>query len=84
MKYSQQVWNQIKNISSDEIINALVKDGWKADTKGSAIFIYLHPDGRRVSVHYHPGKTYGAGLLKGLFEDIGWTVSEMKKLKLIK
>ena len=66
MNYSQQVWNQLKNLTADKIIRALEKSGWALDTKPGAIRIYIHQDGRRVSIHYHPTKTYGQNLLKGL------------------
>ena len=39
---------------------------------------------RRVSVHVHPQKTYGAGLLKGLLKDIGWTVDDLRRLRLVR
>jgi len=38
----------------------------------------------RVSIHYHPKKTYGAKMLQGLLGDIGWSESDLRKLKLIK
>ena len=65
-------------------MRALERDGWALDAKAGARRIYRHPDGRRVSIHYHPQKTYRPGLLKALLEDIGWTIEEMKRLKLIK
>jgi len=37
-----------------------------------------------VVIHYHPRKTYGPGLLKGLLADIGWDEKDLKRLKLIK
>ena len=43
-----------------------------------------HEDGRIVSIHYHPRKTYHRGLLKGLLDDIGWTEDDMRRLKLLK
>ncbi|MCG2817094.1 MAG: hypothetical protein L6425_14305 [Candidatus Aminicenantes bacterium] len=46
--------------------------------------VFRHPSGRRVSIHYHPHKTFGPNLLKALLEDIGWDVEKMKKLKLVK
>ena len=40
---------------------------------------------RHVSIHLHPKKTYrSAKLLKGLFNDIGWSVEDLRRLKLIK
>lgn len=84
MKYSKNIWNQLKNKTADDLIRTLKKDGWELDTTMGAEQIYRHPDGRRVSIHYHPNKTYGAKLLKNLLEDIGWSEKRMKKLKFIK
>lgn len=38
----------------------------------------------RVSVHWHPKKTYGEKLLKALLNDIGWTDDDARRLKLIR
>lgn len=85
MAFSASVWSQLKNITADDLISALKKSGWELepDCKG-AIQVYRNSSGDRVSVHYHPKKTYGPKLLKGLICDIGWTEPELKKLKLIK
>jgi predicted RNA binding protein YcfA (HicA-like mRNA interferase family) len=85
MAYSGSVWSQLKNITADDLISALEKSGWKLEPncKG-AIQVYRNSKGERASVHYHPKKTYGPKLLKGLLEDIGWTEDELKRLKLIK
>lgn len=51
---------------------------------GGSMRIYLSPDkSRRVSIHYHPKKTFGPKMLQGLLDDIGWTETEMKEYKLI-
>jgi len=84
MKFPPHVWSQLKNKSADDLISALKKDGWNPDEKIGAQQVWRHPDGRRVSIHYHPKKTYGPKLLKALLEDIGWTESDMRRLKLIK
>ena len=84
MKYPKPAWDQLKNKSVDDLIAALVKDGWVVDEIRGAEQVYRHPDGRRVSLHYHPQKTYGRKLLKSLLEDIGWTAEDMRRLKLIK
>jgi predicted RNA binding protein YcfA (HicA-like mRNA interferase family) len=85
MAFSGSVWSQLKNTTADEIISALQRDGWKLepDCKG-AIQIYRHPDTRRVGIHYHPKKTFGPNLLKGLLADIGWEEKDLKRLRLIK
>jgi predicted RNA binding protein YcfA (HicA-like mRNA interferase family) len=72
MSFAPHVWAQLKNLTCDEIIAALKKER-----------IYRKPP-NRVSIHYHPQKTYGPKMLKGLLDDIGWTEAQMRKLKLIK
>jgi predicted RNA binding protein YcfA (HicA-like mRNA interferase family) len=81
--FAGNVWNQLKNLTAGDLAYALSRDGWTLDTKGGSQHIYLK-SGRRVSVHIHPQKTFGAKLLKALLEDTGWTEADMKRLKLIK
>ena len=85
MKFPKHVWDQLKNKTADELISALLKDGFVLDEKIKTERIYRRPDGRRVSVHYHTGTTtYGRGLLKSLLNDTGWSIADMRRLKLIK
>jgi len=84
MSLPSHAWDQIKGISVDDLVRALERDGWVSDVTMGAIRIYRNAAGGRVSVHYHPGKTFGARLLHALLDDIGWTVEDMRRLKLIK
>ncbi len=84
MSYSSNAWGQLKNKTCDEIIAALTKDGWTRDSSMGSQQIFRKGPGKRVSIHFHPKKTYGAALLKGLLNDIGWTEDEMRTLKFIK
>jgi len=84
MVFPKHVWDQIKSITADELVKALEKDGFSRDEKRGAVLVYLHPDGRRITIHYHPKKTYAPGLLKALLNDIGWDEKDFKRLKLIK
>lgn len=84
MKFPKHIWQQIRNVTADELIAALERDGWARDHHRGAEQIYRHPDGRRVSIHYHPRKTYGPKLLKALLADIGWTTADLRRLKLVK
>lgn len=85
MAFSKNVWSQLKAKTADELISALLKDGFVPDAKLRAERIYRHPDGRKVSIHYHIGnECYGRGLLKALLEDIKWSENDMYRLKLIK
>ena len=85
---SDEAWRQIKNIRHRELVRALEKDGWERDIKRGARLIYvkLFPNGkvRRVSIHYHPTKTFPPGTLKSMLEDIGWTDEDLIDLRLIK
>lgn len=83
MSFSQNVWNQPEGITADDLIRALEKDGWTHDTTQGAVQAYLK-NGDRVTIHYHPRKTFGPNLLKALLADIGWSESDMRRLKLIK
>ncbi len=73
MSYSPNVWKQIKNLTADDLIKALLKDGWKQDPASKdATIAYVKetsPTRQRVVIHYHPNKTYGPNLLKGLLTD---------------
>jgi predicted RNA binding protein YcfA (HicA-like mRNA interferase family) len=83
--FSENVWKQLKNKTTDELINALLKDGFRLVDKVRTERVYRHPDGRKVIVHYHKGSdTYGAKLLKGLIKAAGWSEQDMRRLKLIK
>jgi predicted RNA binding protein YcfA (HicA-like mRNA interferase family) len=84
VKFTKLIWDQLKNLSADDLISALDRDGFKPDTASGSQRIYKHPDGRRVSVHYHAGKTFGPNLLKSLFDDIDWSIKDLRRLKLIK
>lgn len=84
MKLPRDVWLQLRNITADQLIRALQRDGWIRDETRGAEQVFRHEDGRRVAIHYHPGKTYGPKLLRALLQDIGWSVEDMRRLKLVK
>jgi predicted RNA binding protein YcfA (HicA-like mRNA interferase family) len=77
------VWDQLKSITSGELIAALRSDDWiERESGGSAII--FKKQGRIVSIHSHPHKTYYPGQLRDIFRDIGWNEQDLKRLKLIK
>jgi predicted RNA binding protein YcfA (HicA-like mRNA interferase family) len=84
MKFTGQTWDQIKNKTAQDLMSALVKDGAIPDITRGAVQVFKYPDGRRITIHPHPKKTYGPKLLKALIEDIGWTEKDLHRLKLIK
>lgn len=83
--YNKNTWNQLKNTTAQDLLRALQRDGWEQEVSSGAIQGFVSPDKKnRITIHVHPKKTYGAGLLKGLLDDIGWTEKDLKRLKLIK
>ena len=78
-----EIWDQIKNISADEIVKALEKDGWMLRRSRGSRLTYLK-DNKIVSIHFHHHKHYGHDMIKDLFQDIGWNEADLKRLKLIK
>lgn len=88
MAFSKNVWNQIKNLTKDEIIGALKRDGWNQDPASKdATIAFLKeasPKSKRIVIHYHPHATCGPNLLRDLISEIGWTEADLKRLKLIK
>jgi predicted RNA binding protein YcfA (HicA-like mRNA interferase family) len=66
-----EIWDQLKGITSGELIAALQKDGWTERASGGSAVIFKK-NNFRVSIHSHPHKTYGPGQLRDLFRYIGW------------
>ena len=83
MKFRPHVWSQLRNISVEQLISALQKDGWAQKKTRGAIQTWLKKD-KVVAIHYHPKRTYGPGLLRKLLADIGWTEEDIHRLGLIK
>lgn len=84
MRYSRDIWQQLKNLTADDLISALQKDGWTADVSSGAYHPFIHPVTKsRVVIHYHPQKTYGPKLLKGLLDDIGWDEDDLRRVGLV-
>ena len=83
MKWPKNIWNQLKATTCEELATALEKDGFVWDGNHGAVRVYRHPDGRRVTIHWHRS-SYGRSLLQGLFKDIGWNADDLRRVGLIK
>jgi len=87
MAFSKHVWDQLKATTADELIAALKRDGFTQDpaSKDATIaFIKAGSSNQRIVIHYHPKKTFGPALLKGLLADLGWNERDLRRVKLIK
>jgi predicted RNA binding protein YcfA (HicA-like mRNA interferase family) len=87
MSLPTNVWEQVKNLTAEDLIWALQKDGWQKDpsSKGAIVaFIKRGRPNKRVTIHFHTKKTYQPKLLKALLAHIGWSAEDLRRLKLIK
>lgn len=88
MPVSRGALEQLKSLTPIKLIKAIEKDGWTEESGRGAIRSYYKDHGnggrKRIQVHYHPGRTYGRRLLKGLMEDTEWDDDDLVRLKLIK
>jgi predicted RNA binding protein YcfA (HicA-like mRNA interferase family) len=89
MAFSQEVWNQIRAITKDDLISALEADGYRLDpasTDATRSYIrYKHPKSDRIVIHYHSGMSFGPKLLLALIADAGWkTEDDLARVGLIK
>jgi predicted RNA binding protein YcfA (HicA-like mRNA interferase family) len=89
MAWLKHIWDQLKNLTAQDLVNALDKQdsGWTRVRIRGSRYIYHNPnrppDSQDISIHFHPGKTYGPKQLKDLLDTIGWTETDLRRLKLI-
>jgi hypothetical protein len=88
MAYPRNVWNQLKATTVEEFIDALAKDNFVPDpasTGAELAFIRQEKkENKRVVIHYHRNKTWGAKFLNGLINDIGWKLEDLIRVGLVK
>jgi predicted RNA binding protein YcfA (HicA-like mRNA interferase family) len=77
---------QLHGLTARELVSALMRDGFVLDRQAGSHRLYLHPDGRRVTVSYHTsGETFRRKTLKTMIESqANWTENDLKRLKLIR
>ena len=83
MNLPNSAWDQLRNKTADELVAALLKDGWAEDAGRGSIRVYRHPDGRRarfITIR----RNLRTQALKSLFQDIGWSEADLRRLKLIR
>lgn len=81
-----QIWDQLKNKTADDLIQALEKDGaiWVNPQGGGSSRVFKLKTGFKIAIHYHPQKTYGHKMLSDLIKTTGWVERDLERLKLIK
>jgi predicted RNA binding protein YcfA (HicA-like mRNA interferase family) len=78
-------FSRLRSLTARELISALARDGFVLDRQAGAHQLYLHSDGRRVTVSFHrPGETFEIKTLRTMIEaQARWTDKDLKRLKLI-
>ncbi len=78
-------YSHLRSLTARELISALARDGFVLDRQAGAHQLYLHPDGRRVTVSFHrPGGTFEIKTLRTMIElQAHWADEDLKRLKLI-
>lgn len=89
MAFPPNVWNQLKNITKKDFVNALLRDGWMRDPASKdATITYIKRVGlenKRIVIHYHADDVCGPKLLKSLLKDCGLnTENDLRRVGLIR
>jgi len=76
----------LRNTPVREIIRALEGDNFSLRrTTRTGGHIYVHPDKRRVVIHYHHGNDiFKRKILRSVLEATCWTKDDLTRLKLVK
>lgn len=79
-------WNQLRTVTTRELISALHRDGFLLKRQAGSHQIYRHPDGRRVTLSYHrPGATQAADTLRSIIlNQARWTEQDLQRLDLLR
>jgi len=93
MAFPPNIWNQLKNLTKDDIIDALKRDGYTKDpASNDATITYIKPvenpkpytfKNKRIVIHYHKNQVLGPKLLKGILRDLEWTEEDLRRVGLI-
>lgn len=77
-------YGALRKVTARQIISALVHDGFFLDRQSGSHQLYLHGDGRRVTVTFHtPGQTFPPKTLKSMIElQAQWNDDDLHRLKL--
>jgi len=78
-------YSKLRSLTARKIIAALKKDGFSVRKSKGATRFFIHPDGRRVTIHLHrPGQTLKIGTLQEIIEnEARWTEDDLRRLGLI-
>lgn len=70
---------KLPHLTSREVVRLLEACGFSKDRQVGSHAVYYHPDGRRVTVPIHSGRTVGIGLLRQVLKDAEIDPSSLRK-----
>lgn len=78
-------WSRLRSLTTRELINALIRDGFVFRWQNGSHRRYQHPDGRRVTVSFHgQGETFRSDILRRMLQDQAkWTAADLAQLGLL-
>lgn len=72
---------RLPQVKARDLIQVVLKLGFKFRDQSGSHAIYIHPDGRRTTISIHPTDTIGIGLVtKIIKKDLQITKTEFVKL----
>jgi predicted RNA binding protein YcfA (HicA-like mRNA interferase family) len=79
-------YSRLRSLTARELISALARDGFVLDRQAGSHQLYIHPDGRRVTVSFHrPGETFEIKTLRTMIEiQAHWTDVDLRRLQLVR
>ena len=77
-------WSRLRSVTTRELINALLRDGFRQRWQTGSHRRYQHADGRRVSVPFHGyGATFRQGILRNMVQNQArWSPADLTRLGL--
>ena len=79
-------YSKLRSLTANELIRALIRDGFHLERSSGAHHQFYHSDNRRVTVSYHrTGETFKFRTLKSMIEvQAQWTEEDLKRLNILK
>ena len=70
---------RLPRLTAQEIIKVLERKGFALVRQSGSHKIYRNPEGIRITVPFHPGKTLHPKLLKSIMEDANLSVADLRR-----
>lgn len=71
---------RLPRVTADEVIAAVQKSGFSLVRQSGSHRVFRNPEGKRVTVPYHKGRTVHPKVLLSIIKDMGITAAEFKNL----